>query len=47
MIKKLSDVVCGLNRAQVDEEREFLDLPSKPTSAGFPIWASKSAVVVW
>jgi hypothetical protein len=50
MIKKLSDVVCGLNRAQVDEEREFLGLPSKPTVGGFPdlgLKISSCGLVIW
>jgi hypothetical protein len=30
MIGRSSDAVCGLHRAQGDEEHEFLDLASKP-----------------
>jgi hypothetical protein len=33
--RRSSDVVCGLHRAEGDEEREFLGLASKP------------AVMVW
>jgi hypothetical protein len=32
MIERLGDAVCGLHRAQGDEEREFLGLASKPWS---------------
>jgi hypothetical protein len=51
--------VYGLHRAQVDEEREFLGLASKPRSTvspsltsklvatGFLVWASKLAGLVW
>jgi hypothetical protein len=32
MIRRSGDTVCGLYRAQIDEERGFLDLTSKPRS---------------
>jgi hypothetical protein len=32
MIESLDDAVCGLHRADGDEEREFLSLPSKSRS---------------
>jgi hypothetical protein len=32
MIERLGDAVCGLHRAQGDEERGFLGLASKPWS---------------
>jgi hypothetical protein len=32
MIRRSGDTVCGLYRAQIDEEREFLGLTSKPRS---------------
>jgi hypothetical protein len=46
-IRRLIDAVCGLHRAQGDEESEFLGLASKPRSTGFPVWASKLAAAVW
>jgi hypothetical protein len=58
MIERPGDVVCGLHRAQGDEEREFLDLASKPRStvssglaskpvaSGFPIWALKPTATI-
>jgi hypothetical protein len=53
------DTVCGLHRAQVDEEHKFLGLASKSrstacqwfglktTRTGFPVWASKPVAAVW
>jgi hypothetical protein len=35
MIERSDDVVCGLYRAQGDEEREFLSLASKLRSTVF------------
>jgi hypothetical protein len=32
MIERSGDTMCGLHRAQRDEEREFLGLASKPRS---------------
>jgi hypothetical protein len=46
-IGRSSDTVCGLYRAQADEECGFLGLASKPRSTGFPIWTSKPTAVVW
>jgi hypothetical protein len=40
-IERFSDAVCGLHRAQGDEECEFLDLASKPRSIVFAGLASK------
>jgi hypothetical protein len=58
-IEMLSDAVCGLHRAQGDEECEFLglasklrstispSLASKSVASGFPVWTSKPASTVW
>jgi hypothetical protein len=46
MIERSSDAVCVLHRAQGDEERIFLSLASKPSSMGFPVWASKLVATV-
>jgi hypothetical protein len=58
-IGRSGDIVCGLYRAQGDEEHEFLGLTLKPrsmvyqwfglktTGSGFPVWASKPAAPVW
>jgi hypothetical protein len=49
-IERSGDVVCGLHRAQGDEEYIFLGLASKPRSTvspGFPVWASKPMATVW
>jgi hypothetical protein len=45
-IGRSGDTVCGLHRAQGDEEPEFLNLASKPRSTSFPVWASKSVAPV-
>jgi hypothetical protein len=46
-IGRLGDAVCGLNRAQVDEEHEFLGLASKPRlTVCFLVWASNPAATV-
>jgi hypothetical protein len=57
-VERSGDTVCGLYHAQGDKEHEFLGLASKPRSAvcqrfglkttgsGFPVWASKPAVMV-
>jgi hypothetical protein len=57
-IERLGDAVCGLHRAQGDEEHLFLGLTSKPwsticqlfglktTLSCFPIWASNPAAAV-
>jgi hypothetical protein len=57
-IERSSDPVCGLHRAQGDEERGFLGLASKPRSTispclasnpvatAFPVWASKPIAMV-
>jgi hypothetical protein len=57
-IEKSGDAVCGLHRAQGDEERRFLGLASKPwstacqwfglkiTRSGFPVWVSKPVAIV-
>jgi hypothetical protein len=47
MIERSGDIVCGLHRAEGDEEHMFLGLASKPRSTGFPIWASKAVGMVW
>jgi hypothetical protein len=58
-VERSGDVVCGLHRAQGDEEHGFLglsskprstvslDLASKPVATGFSVWASKPAAIVW
>jgi hypothetical protein len=46
-IGRLTDVMCGLHRAQGDEEREFLGLASKPRTTGFLSWALKLPAAVW
>jgi hypothetical protein len=58
-IKRLSDAMCGLHRAQGDEEHVFLSLAlkpraavspglaSKPVAPSFLVWASESATTVW
>jgi hypothetical protein len=46
-IERSGDTMCGLHRAQGDEDRGFLGLPSKPRSTCFPVWSSKSAAAVW
>jgi hypothetical protein len=46
-IEKSGDAVCGMHRAQGDEERRCLCLASKPRLTGFPIWTSKPASAVW
>jgi hypothetical protein len=40
-IKRSGDVVCGLHRAQGDNEHGFLGLASKPRSTVSPSLASK------
>jgi hypothetical protein len=57
-IEKSGDAVCGLHRAQGDEERRFLGLASKPwstvcqwfglkiTRSGFSVWVSKPVAIV-
>jgi hypothetical protein len=50
MIKRLSDVACGLHHAQGDEELRFLGLASKPRSTVSPNLASKlvaTVLVIW
>jgi hypothetical protein len=59
MIKRSGDAMCGLHRAQGDEELVFLGLASKPWSTvstglaskplalAFPVRASKLAPTVW
>jgi hypothetical protein len=50
MIERSGDDVCGLHCAQGDEERELLDLSSKPRSTVSPGLASKpvgTVLVVW
>jgi hypothetical protein len=47
MIGRSDDAVCGLYRAQGDEERVFLSWALKPRSAGFLVWTSKPATAVW
>jgi hypothetical protein len=59
IIKRSGDAVCGLHRAQGDEERGFIGLASKPRSmvspglaskpvaSGFQVWASKLAASIW
>jgi hypothetical protein len=58
-VERSGDAVCGLHRAQGDEEHGFLglsskprstvfsDLASKPVAMGFSVWASKPAAIVW
>jgi hypothetical protein len=50
MIERLGDTVYGLRCAQGDEDREFLDLASKPRSTVSSSLASKpvaTVLVVW
>jgi hypothetical protein len=59
MIERSGDTVCGLHRAQEDEEHMFIgwasklrstvspSLVAKPVASGFPVWASKLASTVW
>jgi hypothetical protein len=50
MIEGLGDTMCGLYRAQGDEERDFLSLPSKLRSTISSNLASKpvaTVLVVW
>jgi hypothetical protein len=47
MIEKSDDVVCGLYRAQENEEHRFLGWAPKPKLTGFLVWASKPAAAVW
>jgi hypothetical protein len=50
MIKRSCDTVCGLHRAQGDEEHMFLSLASKPRSLVSPDLISKpmaTILVVW
>jgi hypothetical protein len=44
MIERSGDAVCGLYRAQGDEEREILSLDSKPRSMGFQWFGLKTTV---
>jgi hypothetical protein len=49
-IERSGDAVCGLHRAQGDEERWFLSLATKPRSTVSPGLASKlvaTVLVVW
>jgi hypothetical protein len=46
-IERSGDTMCGRHRAQRNEEHRFLGWASKPRSAGFSVWASKSAATVW
>jgi hypothetical protein len=46
MIEKSGDVVCGLHRAQGDEEREFLGSTSKLRSTASPGLASKPVATI-
>jgi hypothetical protein len=46
MIERLGDTMYGLYRAQVDEERVFLDLALKPRSMVSPGLASKPMATV-
>jgi hypothetical protein len=45
-IERLGDVVCGIHRAQGDEECKFLGLASKPRSTVSPGLASKPVATV-
>jgi hypothetical protein len=45
-IKKSSDTMCNLHRAQGDDERRFLGLASKPRSTVSPSLASKPVATV-
>jgi hypothetical protein len=57
-IERSEDAVCGLHRTQRDEECVFFRLASKPrltvspgltlkpVASGFPVWTSKSTVLV-
>jgi hypothetical protein len=50
MIERSGDAVCGLHRAQGDEERKFLGLASKPRSTVSPGLTSKlvaTVLVIW
>jgi hypothetical protein len=46
-IGRSDDIVCGLYRAQGDDERMFFGWASKPRSTGFLIWASKPVALIW
>jgi hypothetical protein len=58
-IERSGDIMCGLHRAQGDEEHRFLGLTSKPratvspgltskpVASGFPVWASKPVAMIW
>jgi hypothetical protein len=46
-IERLGDAVCGLHRAQGDEEFRFLDLASKPRSTVSPGLTSKPVAMVF
>jgi hypothetical protein len=59
MIKRSGDDMCGLHRAQGEEEREFFYLASKPRSTvfpglasklvatDFPVWTLKPTAMIW
>jgi hypothetical protein len=50
MIERSADAMCGLHRAQGDEERGFIGLASKPRSTVSPGLALKSVamvIIVW
>jgi hypothetical protein len=46
MIKRSGGVVCGLHRAQGDEEQMFLGSASKPRMTVSPDLTSKPVVIV-
>jgi hypothetical protein len=47
MVKhRLGDVVCGLHRAQGDEERGFLSLASKPVVSGLTLKTGSYGLVI-
>jgi hypothetical protein len=46
MIERSGDAVCGLHRAQGDEEHVFLSSASKPRSMVSPNLASKTVATV-
>jgi hypothetical protein len=46
MIERSGDSMCGLHRAQGDEECRFLGLASKSRLTGFPVCALKLVAMV-
>jgi hypothetical protein len=46
-IERSGDAVCGLHRAQGNEEHVFFGSATKPRSTSLVIWPTKSAAAVW